>query len=255
MDFRESTNVIFDNEYGDIDAGKLSINAPATENLILSSLPEEMLKLLRPALKPVMLTKEQFLYQEEDRLEFIYFPETAVVSEFKMLEDGRMVEIAVTGKEGAVGLSSMFSDSHFAPNCTQVSQAGTARRIDTETFDRLLRSNEKVRTNLSHFVDIYIRQISQKAICNMYHSVRERLCTWLLMVQDRCGRRILNLTHEQIARTLGVYRPSITCIAQELRDGNLISYSRGGITIRDRRRVEQSACSCYLEIGFASPTF
>ncbi|MBK8464770.1 MAG: Crp/Fnr family transcriptional regulator [Chloracidobacterium sp.] len=255
MDFRDVSHSSFDHEYVDIETGRPNNVAPETKNLILSTLPEEMLKLLRPALKPVLLTKEQFLYQEEDRLEFIYFPETAVVSEFKILEDGRMVEIAVTGKEGAVGLSSMFSNSHFAPNCTQVSQAGTARRIDTEAFDKLLRSNEKVRTSLSHFVDIYIRQISQKAICNMYHSVRERLCTWLLMVQDRCGQRILNLTHEQIARTLGVYRPSITCIAQELRDGNLISYSRGGITIRDRRRVEQSACSCYMEIGFAAPTF
>ena len=164
-------------------------------------------------------------------------------------EDGRMVEIAVTGKEGAVGLSSLFSDSHVAANCTQVSQPGTARRIDAAAFEKLLRSNEKIRTNLSHFVDLYIRQISQKAICNMYHSVKERLCTWLLMVQDRCGRRTLNLTHEQIARTLGVYRPSITCIAQELREGKLINYSRGGILIRDRKRIEESACTCYSELG------
>src|SRR6185436_11823001 len=100
-----------------------------------------------------------------------------------------------------------------APNCTQVSQAGAAKRVDAVTFDKLLRSNEKIRTDLSHFIDAYIRQISQKAICNMYHSVKERLCTWLLMVQDRCGLRTLNLTHEQVARILGVYRPSITCIA------------------------------------------
>jgi Mn-dependent DtxR family transcriptional regulator len=86
----------------------------------------------------------------------------------------------------------------------------------------------------------------------MYHSVKERLCTWLLMVQDRCGRTTLNLTHEQIARILGVYRPSITCIAQELRDNKLINYSRGGISIIDRRQIEQAACNCYFELG--SPT-
>ena len=255
MDFREVSHSSFGQDHYDDYVVSSSSAASQTTNLILSSMPLEMNRLMKPALKPVLLAKEQFLYQEEDRLDYIYFPETAVVSEFKILEDGRMVEIAVTGKEGAVGISSMFSDSHFAANCTQVSQAGTALRIDAETFDKILRSNEKVRTSMSHFVDLYIRQISQKAICNMYHSVKERLCTWLLMLQDRCGQRILSLTHEQIARTLGVYRPSITCIAQELRDGNLISYSRGGITIRDRRRVEQSACSCYMEIGFAAPTF
>lgn len=250
MDFREVSHSSF---YTDLDENNgeaaLTDSSKTCSNLILDALPAEMMKALQPSLKPVVLRKEQFLYQEEDKLEFIYFPETAVISEFKILEDGRMVEIAVTGREGAIGLSSIFSDSYFAPNCTQVSQAGLARRVDAETFAKILRSNERVRTGLSHFVDSYIRQISQKAVCNMYHSVKERLCTWLLMVQDRCGSQMLKLTHEQIARTLGVYRPSITCIAQELREGNLISYSRGGIVIRNRRLVEQSACSCYAEIG------
>jgi CRP-like cAMP-binding protein len=255
MDFREQTHSSVGNFNAEVFHGAARNVTPETSNLILASLPTDLTRLLKPAVKPVLLRKEQFLYQEEDRLEYIYFPETAVISEFKILDDGRMVEIAVTGKEGGVGLSSMFSDSHFAPNCTQVSQAGTAQRVEAAAFEKMLRSNEKVRLSMSHFVEMYIRQISQKAICNMYHSVKERLCTWLLMVQDRCGSQMLNLTHEQIARTLGVYRPSITCIAQELREGKLIDYSRGGIIISDRRRVEQAACSCYLEVGFSAPRF
>ncbi len=219
-------------------------------NLILKALPSEIYRQLDPHLKTVSLPKEKFLYQEDGRLDFLYFPTTAVVSEFKILEDGRMVEIAVTGKEGAIGLSSLLSDSHIARNCTQVSQAGLAKRVDIFHFEKVLRSNDRLRTDLSHSVDRYIRQISQKAICNMYHSVKERLCTWLLMVQDRCGRDTLRLTHEQIARILGVYRPSITCIAQELRESNLIDYCRGGISISNRKRVEEAACTCYLELGW-----
>jgi len=221
----------------------------ASANSILNSLSSNMKRAIAPAFKPTMLTKEQFLYQEGDSLEFLYFPVTAVVSEFKILEDGRMVEIAVTGREGAIGLTSLFSESHVAPNCTQVSQAGMAIKVDTQLFEKLVRTDDELRVSLSRFVDQYIRQISQKAICNMYHSVKERLCTWLLMVHDRCGRSTLNLTHEQIARTLGVYRPSITCIAQELRESKLIDYSRGGISIVDRKKVEQAACTCYFEVG------
>lgn len=83
----------------------------------------------------------------------------------------------------------------------------------------------------------------------MYHSVKERLCTWLLLVQDRCGKKKLKLTHEQIARVLGVYRPSVTCIALEMRASKLINYSRGGMSIRDRAKMESSACGCYLELA------
>jgi len=142
-------------------------------NNILNSLSPEVRRVIEPALKPVMLTKEQFLFQEGDHLDFLYFPISAVVSEFKILEDGRMVEIAVTGREGAIGLSSLLSESHVAPNCTQVSQAGSAMKLDAETFEKLLRTNESLRLTLSRFMDQYIRQISQKAICNMYHSVKE----------------------------------------------------------------------------------
>ena len=258
MDFRDSGSEYFgnDNVYSGsrIDTPRLR-NTQDVEtvpsNSILHGLPTELARLIEPSLKPGMLRKEEFIYQEGDRLDFIYFPITAVVSEFKMLEDGRMVEIAVTGNEGALGLSSMFSNSHEAQNYTQVSQAGTAKKLDATTFDRLLRSNDSLRSGLNKFVDLYIKQISQKAICNMYHSVKERLCTWLLMVQDRCGSSTLNLTHEQIARTLGVYRPSITCIAQELRAMKLINYSRGGISICSRERVKKSACTCYMELSNA----
>ena len=224
-------------------------NGATKPNLILRAIPADIYRVLEPSIKTVSLAKEQFLYQEEDRLNYVYFPETAVISEFKILEDGRMVEIAVTGREGAIGLPTIISDSHVAPSCAQVSQAGTAKRIDVETFEKALHADEPLRHRMSHFVDMYIRQISQKAICNMYHSVKERLCTWLLMVQDRCGKTTLSLTHEQIARILGVYRPSITCIAQELRDSKLINYSRGGIAIVDRKRIEQAACNCYAELG------
>lgn len=258
MDFRESAPQYLDTHdfYGGTrtaaprnrTAGNFDITPT---NSILDALTPELRRIIEPALKTVSLKKEQFIYQEDDELDFIYFPLNAVVSEFKILEDGRMVEIAVTGNEGAVGLSSIFSGTQAAMNCTQVTQAGTAKRIDAATFEKLLKQNESFRLGLNKFVSDYIRQISQKAICNMYHSVKERFCTWLLMVQDRSGKSMLNLTHEQIARTLGVYRPSITCIAQELREMKLIDYSRGGISICNRERVKKSACTCYLELSNA----
>ena len=259
MDFRDSISNDFD-RYEHYDGYGSTVSrlprikervAPTSANLIIEALSPEVKNLLAPALRTVTLKKEEFLNQEGDRIDYIYFPITAVLSEFKTLEDGRMVEIAVTGNGGAVGLSSVLSGSSTAMSCTQVSQAGIAKRIDSATFARLLKTNEKMRTGLNVFLDQYIRQISQKAICNMYHSVKERLCTWLLMVQDRCGHSKLTLTHEQIARTLGVYRPSVTCIAQELREQKLINYSRGGISIISRERVKKSACTCYAELSLA----
>lgn len=218
-------------------------------NAILDSLGSEIAGSIAPYLQTAELTTERVLFGEEDALDVVYFPLTAVISEFRSLEDGRMVEIAVTGNEGAIGLSSILSGSRIAHNYTQVSQAGTVLTIAASKLERILQTNESLRYTLGRHTDDYIRQISQKAICNMYHSVKERLCTWLLMVQDRSGRTKMSLTHEQIARILGVNRPSVSRMAHELRESNLISYSRGGMRIRDRARVEDTACTCYFELG------
>ena len=224
--------------------------AATLSNVLLRSLPADLFETLRPSLRSVFLEDDQFLYLEDDRLDYVYFPETAVVSELRSLDDGRMVEIAITGREGAVGFSAMFCKARVA-NCTQVTQAGSAVKIDSEVLAKLIRLSPELAVSMLPQMDHYIRQISQRSICNMYHSVKERFCTWLLLVQDRCGKKTLKLTHEQIARILGVYRPSVTCIALEMRKNKLINYSRGGLSITDRSKVENFACGCYSEMAAA----
>ena len=222
-------------------------NITKSTNAVLSSLPRSVFLSLAPAMKRVQLLKEDFLFQPDDDPEFIYFPESVAVSEFHILEDGRMVEVAIVGREGAIGLSKLFCSARI-PNCVQVSQAGNAIRINVAEARRTIRQNPEIAFYFYPFIDAYIRQISQKTVCNLYHSVRARFCTWLLMVQDRCENEVLQLTHEQIARTLGVYRPRITCIARELKKKKVIDYSRGGISICNRAEIEDAACDCYQEI-------
>lgn len=250
------------NEYTPVDGGVAVSDAPtkstgrsrsfsspvtSSSNDLLRSLTAALFAKLQPSLRSVYLEADQFLYMQDDKLDYVYFPETAAVSEFRTLDDGRMVEVTLTGHEGAVGLMALFCNSRVA-NCTQVSQAGSAVRIESSVLQKLLRLHPELTAVLSKEFDQYIRQISQRSICNMYHSVKERFCTWLLLVQDRCGKQKLRLTHEQIARILGVYRPSITCIALEMRKSKMINYSRGGLSISDREKVEQSACGCYAEL-------
>ena len=223
----------------------------STDNFILKTLPGRLFDVLRPHLRRVFVAKEQFLFQQDDALEYVYFPETAVISEFHILDDGRMVEVSITGRESAIGIATLYQADHIS-NCVQVTQAGNVLKIESAILRKLAKLNPELGMLLHSYLENYIRQISQKAVCNMYHSVEERFCTWLLMVQDRSGNETLKLTHEQIARTLGVYRPSITCIALDMRKKRLIDYTRGGISIRDREQMEDFACGCYSELDHHS---
>jgi Crp-like helix-turn-helix protein len=44
---------------------------------------------------------------------------------------------------------------------------------------------------------------------------------------------------------LGVRRTTVTLLAQELQQLGVIRYSRGKITLLDRKKLEAWACECY----------
>jgi CRP-like cAMP-binding protein len=218
-----------------------------TANQLLESLSNQELTKLLPFLERAEFDGDEYLYQPEDEIEFVYFPETAVMSEFQILEDGRTVEIAMTGREGVIGLTSIFNGQQ-AINWTQVSVAGTALKINTQVLREEFYRGGELQAVFLDYINNYISQISQRVICNSYHTVEQRFCSWLLMLQDRQKSSRVPMTQEQIARFLGVHRPSVTQIAQTLRRRKIINYIRGKISIVDRQKLENSACECYAGI-------
>ena len=235
------------NSYETLTVEKLDAVRSVPSKMVVGGLPHSLLNKIKPLLKLTLLTKDDYLYQQDDRVDFIYFPETAVISEFQMLADGRTIEVAVTGTEGAVGISSVWSTSP-AVNCAQVCVGGTAYKIETDVLERELTYSKPLQRWLHNQINSYIKQISQKVICNTHHAVEERFCTWLLMLQDRSSKSKFNLTQEYIAGVLGVYRPSVTCMAKSLREKNAIDYVRGQIFISDRQKLKKMSCACYTEI-------
>lgn len=216
-------------------------------NLFLRSLPAASMEKLDRCLRTVSLEREQCLWGEDERPEYVYFPETAVISHQKMLEDGRTVEVALTGREGSAGMASIFG-SGFSPSSAQVAHAGVAARIEREVLVKMTRIYPELVPLLLADIGPYINDVSQRSICNMYHDLKQRLAAWLLMIQDRCHTEILNVTHEQMARSLGTYRPSLTGSAIELRKNGSIQYSRGEVIILDRKLLESEACPCYKKL-------
>jgi CRP-like cAMP-binding protein len=166
----------------------------------------------------------------------------------QILEDGRTIEVSVTGCEGAVGLLSIFCTDR-STNWVQVSAPGTAIKITRDALEKETRGSEWANSVFFSSIQDRIQQLSQKVACNAHHSVEERFSTWLLMLEERSGTSRLKLTHEHVARVLGVYRPSVTCIAQRMRDAGLIDYVRGYVVILDRDGLRKRCCGCYRELS------
>ena len=219
----------------------------ARMNYLVRQFPAGLLKKLQPDMRMAALDAGEFIYRPDEKIGWIYFPETAAISELHILEDGRTIEVSLTGREGAVGLPALFWPGR-STNWVQISAPGTALKINRDALRRESRSLDWLNGLFHAAVQANIRQISQKVACNAHHSVEERFSTWLLMLDERCLSHRLKLTQEHIARVLGVYRPSVTCIAQAMREARLIDYVRGNIVILDREELRKRSCGCYTEL-------
>jgi len=213
-------------------------------NQILAALPAEELAKLLPFAESADFSAGENIYQPDDKVRYVYFPETTVFSQLQILEDGNTSEVGMVGSEGVIGLQAIIGFP--TANCwTETRVAGRALKISTEIINREFNGNGSLRAQILGYLNAYIEQIFQKAVCNSHHRLKERFCNWLLMLQDRKKSNKFSLTQEQIARVMGVNRPSFSCIALELRQKGIIHYSRGKIVILDRQALEKAACSCY----------
>ncbi len=98
---------------------------------------------------------------------------------------------------------------------------------------------------LLRYTQSLITQMAQTAVCNRHPAVDQQLCRWLLLSLDRLESSEIRMTQEEISNMLGVRREGVTEAAGKLQDLGVIRYSRGRITVLDRRRLEKLSCECY----------
>ncbi len=242
---------------GDLAAGSYrNIGNQSYNNNVKSALAENInplpakkfLQSLLPSSERVFLETGDYVYKPGEHIKYIYFPESAILSELQILEEGETIEIAMIGKKEIAGIQAIFGSAK-ATNWINVSFAGSALKIRTELVRREVCRGGAVQTGIFESIDQYFNQISQRAVCNAHHNIEKRLSCWLLMLYDRCRNDNFAMTQEQLAHFLGVYRPSITHAAQFLRDKEIIKYSRGKISILNRAELEKTSCSCYTNIA------
>ena len=218
------------------------IDSPA--NLLLMHFSSEEYREIAPDLECVSLPLGKMIHYANEPIEYIYFPDRAMISLIATMENGATTEISLVGKEGMVGLPALLGGNSITYDAI-VQVMGTAMRIKSsilkEKFDRFV----NLRQVLLLYTQVRLSYISQLAACNRQHKIENRLARWLLLVQDCIVSNHLPLTQEFIANMLGTNRAGVTLAARKLQDMGVISYSRGQITVLNRQKLETVSCECY----------
>lgn len=217
------------------------------ENLILLRTASRERPLLFPRLEFVRFKLNQIVYDVDETIRSVYFPNRALFSVLSVQADGKIVEVGLVGKEGFLGIPVIFG-LKSNPFKLIASGEGTAYRLEAAALRILMPDCLQFQRALQSYSYVRCFEATQLAACNCIHEAGERLARWLLMSQDRLGTEILPLTQEFLSEMLGTRRVTVNYCMAKLQNTGAIALSRGLIRILDRRKLQEASCECYAVI-------
>lgn len=213
-------------------------------NMLLASLSRREREQFLSACEPFEMQSGATLCDVDTPYQHAYFPTSGLISLVSVLSDHSPLEMALVGQDGMLGATLVLGIG-TVPIRAVVHAPGIALRITAARLQRQLRDSPALRKILNRYLYLRLVELSLVGGCIRYHRIEQRLARALLLADDREQDGQFYLTHGYLADMLGVRRSSITIAAGDLQDRELISYTRGSITILDRSGLEGMSCECY----------
>jgi CRP-like cAMP-binding protein len=215
-------------------------------NHLLAHLPDNEWRMLEPHVNIVTVPHAKLMFTYEEPADFTYFPLTCIMSMIAEMMNGDECEYGCIGREGMLGLQVALGAQPLRGRAL-CQLEGEAVRFDGPILRSLTASGEapELHRLLLRYAQATINVLAQSAACNALHSITQRTARWLLMSRDRAGSDTFSLTHEFLAKMLGVRRASVSTIAEVFQSKNIIQYRRANVRIVDSEALNAEGCECY----------
>src|SRR5207302_7341730 len=108
-------------------------------NRLLLALPPRNLKRLTPELEHISCQREQVLMDVDGSLDWIFFPDSGVVSVVAVYTDGNIIEMATIGREGCTAVQAILG-AKISSVRLLVQIPGNAAKMSRAVFNSAMRS-------------------------------------------------------------------------------------------------------------------
>jgi CRP-like cAMP-binding protein len=214
------------------------------QNHLIELLPGTDRRRLLALCEPVQLRLAESLAEPGAASRYVYFPIDGFASLVTQLGGKPTLEVGMVGREGLLGIHVALGVTK-SPLHALVQGPGSAWRMRTAQFRRLLGATPALRNVVDRYLYVLMAQFAGSAACIRFHEIDQRLARWLLMTRDRAHADRFRVTHNFLAYMLGVRRVGITTAAGALQRRGLIEYHRGDLAVLDAPALRRSSCACY----------
>lgn len=217
---------------------------PYGSNRLIDDLPEHEREQVLASSELSLLEFGVTLANPDDTITRVFLPVAGYISQVVRLEEHCPLEMSLIGNEGMLGSSLVLGITN-TPMEAVVQGSGSCLTIGLSPFLTLLDECPALLDLIRRYNFISQIQLAKTAACTHFHDIEQRLARWLLVTHDRVQKDHFHLTHDFLAGMLGVRRSGVTIAAGVFQSRGLISYTRGEISVIDRKGLESRSCGCY----------
>jgi CRP/FNR family cyclic AMP-dependent transcriptional regulator len=221
------------------DASQKKLHYLTKTDIFCDLSPEELQDVARAAMMTTCPPGRIF-YSPNEHGEVLFILKKGHVQLYRMSDEGRKLVIATLGPGtifGEMAMTGLGMYDAFA-EATEEALICILNRGDLE---KLLVSKPKIAVRLLDVMAKRLREAEERLEQTLFHDVPSRLAALLLRLHADNHSDTIEMTHEELAEHLGVYRETVTAALNNLRKDDLISVGRKQVHLLSIPGLEKKA--------------
>ncbi len=201
--------------------------------------PEELREVAHAAMMTTCPPGRIF-YSPNERGEVLFILKKGHVQLYRMSDEGRKLVIATLGPGtifGEMALTGLGMYDAFA----EATEEALICILNRRDLEKLLVSQPKITVRLLDVMAKRLRETEDRLEQTLFHDVSSRLAALLLRLRNETGSDLIEMTHEELAEHLGVYRETVTAALNTLRKEDLISIGRKQVQLTNPPGLQKKA--------------
>ncbi len=186
--------------------------------------------------------KQDYIYFEDDSANKIYLIEKGKVKIGYYNEEGDEIVKAILTRGELFGETAIFGDSKRDEFAQSVDNKTSICPISVETMHELMRDNKTFSFKVYKFIGLKLKRLERRLQLLLFKDTKTRLleflhelCTDYGYDCEKTGDKIIQhpYTQKEIASLIGTSRPTLNILLKELKEENIIAFSRKEIRIHE----------------------